>query len=34
MGIIHITDQLSFIEGGQSDIFTYEVNTIYTASLF
>ena len=34
MGIIHITDQLSFIEGGQSDIFTYEVDTIYTASLF
>ena len=34
MGIIHIIDQLIFIEGGQSSLFIYEVNTIYTANLF
>jgi hypothetical protein len=34
MGIINIIDQLIFIEGGHFSLFTYEVNTIYTANLF
>ena len=34
MGIIHMTDVISFLEGSQSKLFTKDISTIYEASFF